>query len=75
MNRLLSMSVLVFFVLQIDAQIVYYSAADYPMLGKISTETETLYERLPQYLKDKTRPPAGVESGEKYGRNGNQISF
>jgi len=57
MNRLLSLSVLVFFVLQIDAQIVYYNAADYPLLGKISTETETLYERLPQNLKDKTRPP------------------
>ncbi len=40
-----------------NAQLVFYDANNYPLLGKISEETETRYERLPAYLKEQTRPP------------------
>ncbi|MDD4109730.1 MAG: SGNH/GDSL hydrolase family protein [Prolixibacteraceae bacterium] len=57
MKRILSLLVLIFFIFQVNAQIVYHNAADFPLMGKISSETETRYERLPGYLKDITRPP------------------
>lgn len=41
--------------LGISAQTVYYDASVFPLLGKISDETETRYERLPEYLQDKSR--------------------
>ncbi len=44
-------------VIQVNAQLVFHNAKDYPLLGKISPDTETRYERLPGYLKDVTRPP------------------
>lgn len=50
------LSVLTFCTIAI-AQIKYYELSDFPLLGKISEETETKYERLPLILKDKTRPP------------------
>jgi hypothetical protein len=40
-----------------NAQMVFHSADNFPLLGKISEDTETRYERLPAYLKEKTRPP------------------
>lgn len=36
---------------------VFHDASNFLLLGKISEDTETLYERLPMSLKDKTRPP------------------
>src|SRR5690554_3745277 len=32
------------------SQTQYYDAAQFPLLGKITDETETRYERLPAYL-------------------------
>ena len=40
----------------LSGQTKYYDAAQFPLIGKISNDTETRYERLPSYLKDKTRP-------------------
>jgi lysophospholipase L1-like esterase len=40
----------------VSGQIKYYDAAPFPLIGKITDQTETRYERLPAYLKDKTRP-------------------
>ena len=42
---------------QINAQVAYYNADQFPLLGKTSDDTETRYERLPAYLKEVTRPP------------------
>jgi hypothetical protein len=42
---------------QIHAQTVYYEADQFQLIGKTSEETETRYERLPAYLKEKCRPP------------------
>ena len=39
------------------AQTVFYDAAAFPLLGKISDATETLYERLPAKLNGISRPP------------------
>ena len=41
----------------IPAQIMYYDASQFHLIGKISPETETLYERLPAVLKDNCREP------------------
>ncbi len=41
----------------LHAQTVYHDAAQFPLIGKTSDETETRYERLPAYLKDVTRLP------------------
>jgi len=38
-------------------QIVYHDASKFPLLGKISDATETLYERLPANLKGVSREP------------------
>lgn len=37
----------------LHSQTVYYDASEFPLIGKISPDTETRYERLPAYLKDK----------------------
>ncbi len=42
---------------QIHAQTVYYEADQFQLIGKISEETETRYERLPAYLKERCRAP------------------
>lgn len=39
------------------AQIRYYDATQFPLLGKINDSTETRYERLPESLKEICRPP------------------
>jgi len=39
------------------AQTVFYDAAAFPLLGKISDATETRYERLPAKLNGVSRPP------------------
>ena len=44
--------------LLINSQTVYHEASEFPLIGKITTETETRYERLPVYLKDKVSRPA-----------------
>ena len=44
--------------LLLNAQTVYHKASEFPLLGKITNETETRYERLPAYLKDKVSRPA-----------------
>lgn len=41
-----------------NSQTVFYDASNFPLIGKITTETETRYERLPAYLKDKVSRPA-----------------
>ena len=41
-----------------NSQTIYHEASQFPLLGKISTETETRYERLPTVLKDKVSRPA-----------------
>lgn len=43
--------------LQIDAQTVYYDADQFQLIGKVTEQTETRYERLPAYLKGTCRPP------------------
>ena len=40
-----------------NAQLVFHDADNFLLLGKISEDTETRYERLPIYLKEKTSPP------------------
>lgn len=40
-------------VLFVNSQTVYHNASQFPLLGKITTQTETRYERLPADLKDK----------------------
>ena len=40
------------------SQTVFHDVSKFPLLGKISIETETRYERLPAYLKDKVSRPA-----------------
>ena len=45
-------------VLFANSQTTYYNADKFPLIGKITTETETRYERLPAYLKDKVARPA-----------------
>ena len=42
----------------LNSQTVYYEASEFPLIGKITTETETRYERLPAYLKDNVSRPA-----------------
>ncbi len=44
--------------LLLNSQTVYHNADNFPLIGKITTETETRYERLPAYLKDKVSRPA-----------------
>jgi lysophospholipase L1-like esterase len=44
--------------LHVNSQTVYHKASEFPLLGKITNETETRYERLPAYLKDKVSRPA-----------------
>lgn len=39
------------------SQATFYNANKFPLLGKISNETETRYERLPSYLKEVCRQP------------------
>ena len=41
---------------QLNAQVIYYDADQFPLIGKTSDKTETRYERLPSYLKDCCRP-------------------
>lgn len=41
----------------LQAQRKYYNADQFPLMGKISDDTETIYERLPAHLKDKCREP------------------
>jgi lysophospholipase L1-like esterase len=46
---------LIMSVLYTNAQIKYYDASDFPLYGKITNDTETRYERLPQELKGSIR--------------------
>lgn len=41
-----------------NSQTIYHDASKFPLIGKISSETETRYERLPAHLKDKVSRPA-----------------
>lgn len=56
MRRNIFIIALILIDIQVNAQLVFYNADKFPLLGKISIETETVYERLPAYLKDITRP-------------------
>ena len=40
----------------LQSQIKYTDASNLKLIGKILTETETLYERLPIFLKEQSRP-------------------
>lgn len=42
--------------LQLDAQTVYYDAEQFQLIGKVTEQTETRFERLPSYLKETCRP-------------------
>ena len=44
--------------MHVNSQTVYHDASEFLLLGKITTETETRYERLPADLKDKVARPA-----------------
>lgn len=60
MTRQLSLFVFFFYMLSLlsaQAQLTYYSADSFKLLGKASDETETLYERLPLRLKEISREP------------------
>ncbi|MBK5196386.1 MAG: SGNH/GDSL hydrolase family protein, partial [Proteiniphilum sp.] len=39
------------------SQTQYYDASQFPLIGKITEDTETRYERLPTYLQSVTRTP------------------
>lgn len=54
---ILVLSFLIFSLQSVLSQVKYYDASDFPLLGKISTETETRYERLPAVLKNTSRKP------------------
>ena len=41
----------------VSAQTVYHDSSNFPLIGKITDETETRYERLPAYLKDNVSRP------------------
>jgi len=41
----------------LQSQTVWYDGALFPLLGKTSDSTETRYERLPEALKEVSRPP------------------
>ena len=38
-------------------QLMYYDASRFPLLGKATQDTGTRYERLPDSLKNISRPP------------------
>jgi lysophospholipase L1-like esterase len=46
-----------FMTLSAQMKRTYYDAAEFPLLGKVSQQTETRYERLPESLKGVVRPP------------------
>lgn len=43
--------------LSISGQLVFHDASSFPLLGKATQNTEARYERLPDSLKNITRPP------------------
>lgn len=49
--------VFLFFMLPSYGQLKYHDASVFPLLGKISEDTETRYERLPKGLKSVSRAP------------------
>lgn len=49
---------LIFVTSNVASQKVYHEASNFPLIGKITSETETRYERLPAYLKDNVSRPA-----------------
>jgi lysophospholipase L1-like esterase len=49
--------ILSFVAVSAEAQLIYYDAAEFPILGKATQQTETRYERLPDSLKNISRPP------------------
>ena len=57
MKRFFESILLMFLSLSLFCQTKYYNADQFPLLGKISENTDTQYERLPRYLKETTRPP------------------
>jgi len=57
MKKLILLFSLCLLSITIYGQIVYYDAAGFPLLGKATDQTETLYERLPDSLKNITRKP------------------
>jgi hypothetical protein len=50
--KMITAAVLLLFSIHIQAQIVYYDAIAFPLLGKIGEQTETRYERFPAKFKD-----------------------
>ncbi len=54
---ILLVSILYILTSRVHAQVAYYDAERFPLIGKTSDETETRYERLPTYLKEVSRPP------------------
>lgn len=56
--RIICLIGFVFFMsMWLNAQVVYHDASVFPLLGKISENTETRYERLPVSLKGAVRTP------------------
>jgi len=57
MKKLVSLILILSVAIPQLAQVVYHDASYFPLLGKVSEETETRYERLPAVLSNKTRGP------------------
>lgn len=55
--KLILLYIFLFISLYIKSDPTYYNADQFTLIGKISDDTETLYERLPSYLKAVCRPP------------------
>ena len=56
MRNLFLLSFILFFCsLFLNGQVKYYDGTDFPLYGKVSTDTENRYERLPQNLKGEIR--------------------
>ena len=57
----LTLLITAFFILNsglVYSQTVYHDASEFPLIGKITSETETRFERLPAYLKENVSRPA-----------------
>ena len=55
--RMILLLAMLFPTVLLCGQTKYYDAAQFLLIGKITTETETRYERLPAALKNECRPP------------------
>jgi hypothetical protein len=57
MKKVAGVLVVLFTVLSLHGQYVYYDASAFPVWGKATEQTATRYERLPDSLRTISRPP------------------